>query len=113
MALEALEQALDGLEERFGRDPARWRWGRVHSVEFTHPFGQANPLFRRIFNRCVEAGGASETVTQNGYLADGAVQGRVGARVPDAGRPRRPAALALAADHRAVRASRLAPTTTT
>ena len=45
VALEALEEALDGLEERFGRDPDRWRWGRVHGVEFTHPFGEANPLF--------------------------------------------------------------------
>jgi penicillin amidase len=69
VALEALEQALDGLEERFGREPAKWRWGRVHHVEFMHPFGQANALFKRIFNRSVEAGGASETVTQNGYLA--------------------------------------------
>ena len=68
VALESLEKALDGLEERFGRDQARWRWGRVHNVEFMHPFGDANPLFRRIFNRSVEAGGASETVTQNGYL---------------------------------------------
>ena len=69
VALEALEKALDGLEERFGRDPGKWRWGRVHNVEFMHPFGAANPVFRRIFNRSVEAGGASETVTQNGYLA--------------------------------------------
>jgi penicillin amidase len=69
VALESLETALDGLEERFGRDPAAWRWGRVHGVEFAHPFGAANPLFRRIFNRFVETGGASETVTQNGYLA--------------------------------------------
>jgi penicillin amidase len=68
VALEALEAALDGLEERFGRDPDRWRWGRVHGVEFAHPFGDANPLFHRIFNRFVVTGGASETVTQNGYL---------------------------------------------
>ena len=66
-----------------------------------------------IFNRSVEAGGASETVTQNGYLADRAVQGRVGARLPDAGRPRRPRAVALAAHDRAVRPARLARTTTT
>ncbi len=69
VALEALEAALDDLQERFGADPDRWRWGRVHVVEFAHPFGAANPIFRRIFNRSVEAGGASETVTQNGYLA--------------------------------------------
>ena len=68
VALEALEKALDGLEERFGRNADGWRWGRVHNVEFMHPFGRANPVFRRIFNRSVEAGGASETVTQNGYL---------------------------------------------
>jgi penicillin amidase len=69
VALEALEAALDGLQQAFGRDPDRWQWGRVHGVEFAHPFGAANPLFRRIFNRFVATGGASETVTQNGYLA--------------------------------------------
>lgn len=69
VALEALEAALDGLEERFGSDPGRWRWGRVHGVEFAHPFGAANAAFKRIFNRSAPAGGASETVTQNGYLA--------------------------------------------
>jgi penicillin amidase len=68
VALESLEAALDGLEQRYGRDPDQWRWGRVHGVEFAHPFGSANALFRRIFNRSVETGGASETVTQNGYL---------------------------------------------
>lgn len=67
VALESLSQALDELGERFGPDPARWRWGRVHGVEFAHPFADANPLFHRIFSRSVEAGGASETVVQNGY----------------------------------------------
>jgi acyl-homoserine lactone acylase PvdQ len=67
VALESLAAALDGLERRFGRDPERWRWGRVHGVVFSHPFGQANGLFERIFVRRVEAGGASETVLQNGY----------------------------------------------
>ncbi len=78
VALEALEAALDGLEERFGADPDRWRWGRVHGVEFSHPFGAANPLFKRIFNRSVPAGGAGETVTQNGYLATDPFKGAWG-----------------------------------
>jgi penicillin G amidase len=69
VALECLHSALDGLEERFGKNQDKWRWGRVHPVEFMHPFGAANPVFRHIFNRTVEVGGASETVTQNGYLA--------------------------------------------
>src|SRR5439155_21903147 len=49
VAREALEAGLDGLEERVGRDPGWWRWGRVHRVVFSHPFAEANPLFRRIF----------------------------------------------------------------
>jgi penicillin amidase len=68
VALESLERGLDALERRFGRDPDGWRWGRVHPVEFQHPMGTVNPILRRVFNRSVEAGGASETVTQNGYL---------------------------------------------
>jgi penicillin amidase len=68
VALEALSAALDGLEQRFGPDQNQWRWGSVHGVEFAHPFGDANALFRRIFCRSVLAGGASETVVQNGYV---------------------------------------------
>ncbi len=69
VALEALGSALDWLERDHGRNPENWRWGRVHGVEFSHPFGRENPLFKRIFCRRVEAGGASETVQQNGYAA--------------------------------------------
>jgi penicillin G amidase len=69
VALEALADALDGLEKRFGRDQEAWRWGRVHGADFSHPFGQANDVFRRIFCRSVEAGGGPETVLQNGYPA--------------------------------------------
>jgi len=68
IALEALSVALDGLERRFGHDPGGWRWGVVHEVELQHPFGRANPPFRRLFNRRARVGGASETVTQTGYL---------------------------------------------
>jgi penicillin G amidase len=92
VALEALAAALDGLEQRFGRDHARWRWGRVHGVEFAHPFGSANDVFRRIFNRHVEAGGASETVTQNGYLPTepfAGIWGPVYRMLADLGDPRR------------------------
>jgi penicillin amidase len=92
VALESFEKALDGLEERFGRNQEKWRWGRVHAAEFMHPFGAANPVFRRIFNRSVEVGGASETVTQNGYLATEpfkAVWGPVYRMIADLGDPSR------------------------
>lgn len=32
----ALEAAVAGLEEEFGWDPSRWRWGDHHRVEFRH-----------------------------------------------------------------------------
>jgi penicillin amidase len=63
-ALDCLRGGLDDLEERFGSDPADWRWGGVHEMEFPHPLGEANPFLARLFNRSVEIGGAQETVKQ-------------------------------------------------
>ena len=92
VALEALEQALDGLEERFGRDsgPAGAGGACTASSSPTRSARRTRSSGGSSTAAC-EAGGASETVTQNGYLRDRALQGRVGARLPDARRPRRPA----------------------
>lgn len=67
LALEALAGALDDLGDRFGPDPEGWRWGRVHEMKFPHPLGDANPLFDRLLNRRLRAGGAQETVSQIAY----------------------------------------------
>jgi len=67
LVLEALAGALDDLGERFGPDPENWRWGRVHELKFPHPLGDANPLFDRLLNRRLRAGGAQETVSQIAY----------------------------------------------
>ena len=67
LVLEALSGALDDLGARFGPDPAGWRWGDVHEMEFPHPLGEANPLLRRLLNRSLKAGGAQETVSQIAY----------------------------------------------
>jgi penicillin G amidase len=67
LVLEALAGALDDLSDRFGPDPAGWRWGDVHEMEFPHPLGEANPLLRRLLNRRLKAGGAQETVSQIAY----------------------------------------------
>ena len=67
LALEALAGALDDLGDRFGPDPEAWRWGRVHEMKFPHPLGDANPLFDRLLNRRLRAGGAQETVSQIAY----------------------------------------------
>jgi penicillin G amidase len=67
LVLEALAGALDDLSDRFGEDPERWRWGRVHEMEFPHPLGEGNRLLRRLLNRRLQAGGAQETVSQIAY----------------------------------------------
>jgi len=67
LVLEALAGALDDLGERFGPDPGGWRWGHVHEMKFPHPLGDANPLFDRLLNRRLRAGGAQETVSQIAY----------------------------------------------
>ena len=67
LALDALRAALDELADRYGADPAGWRWGVVHALEFPHALGGANPLLRRIFNRRLEVGGGQETVAQVGW----------------------------------------------
>ena len=67
LVLEALAGALDDLGERFGPEPEGWRWGRVHELKFPHPLGDANPIFDRLLNRRLRAGGAQETVSQIAY----------------------------------------------
>jgi penicillin amidase len=67
LAADALRAALDELRDRFGPDPAEWRWGQIHAIEFPHALGAANPLFNRLFNRRQEVGGAQETVCQIAY----------------------------------------------
>ena len=67
LVLESLAGALDDLSDRFGPEPEGWRWGRVHEMKFPHPLGDANPLFDRLLNRRLRAGGAQETVSQIAY----------------------------------------------
>ena len=67
LVLEALAGALDDLGDRFGPDQEEWRWGRIHEMKFPHPLGDANPLFDRLLNRRLRAGGAQETVSQIAY----------------------------------------------
>jgi penicillin amidase len=75
LALDALVAALAELEQRYGHDPAAWRWGRVHGLRFVHPMGagesHASKLLERLLSRRVPAGGAPETVNCVGFVAHG------------------------------------------
>ena len=88
--------------------PDRWRWGRVHAAEFMHPFGAANPALPAHLQPQGGGRGGWRDRDADRLPRDVALQGRVGAGVPDGGRPGRSLALAVAADDRPVRPPRLA-----
>ncbi len=46
----AFARAVEELEQALGKDPARWEWGKLHTVSFDHALGAQRPL-HLIFNR--------------------------------------------------------------
>jgi penicillin amidase len=47
----AFAKAVRDLGERLGSDPARWTWGRLHTIELQHPLGRASAVLAPLFNR--------------------------------------------------------------
>jgi penicillin amidase len=65
----AFGDAISRLRRRAGDDPERWQWGRLHSVRFTHAFGQGSRTLDRALGLSphpVPVGGDSDTVAQAG-----------------------------------------------
>ncbi len=63
----ALDEALEELQNRLGQDMAKWEWGKLHTMKYSHPLGAVTPL-DRIFNRGPQPiGGDTDTVWQTGY----------------------------------------------
>ena len=64
---EALRRAVETLGQRYGRDRARWTWGRAHTPTFTHPLGRVRGL-GWVFNaRPPATGGSAFTVNMGAY----------------------------------------------
>ncbi len=40
---------MDALKKEYGPDMGKWKWGRIHKLNFNHILGQLKPL-DRIFN---------------------------------------------------------------
>ena len=61
-ATEALDQALDDLEARLGKDMTQWQWRKLHIARFPHnPFSQVSYL-AWLFDRSIPNGGDRYTV---------------------------------------------------
>lgn len=58
----AWARALADLDERYGDNPKRWRWGKAHTARAEHkPFGKV-PYLASLFNVRVPTGGDTYTV---------------------------------------------------
>jgi penicillin amidase len=41
---KSFEQGVDDLGKQLGDAPAEWKWGKLHTATFGHPFGSIQPL---------------------------------------------------------------------
>lgn len=46
----SFEQTIAFLEKTLGNKVSEWHWGKIHTLEYPHPFGKKKPL-DKIFNR--------------------------------------------------------------
>jgi len=70
VARDAFQRALSWIEACLGPDPATWTWGAVHSVTWSHPFGQINGPHQSFVNvGPFPLGGDRTTVWPTGYDA--------------------------------------------
>lgn len=68
---EALERATAQLVERFGPDPAAWRWDMAHRARFEHPLLRFLPVLRDWTRIEAPTGGDGETVNRGGMAGGG------------------------------------------
>jgi penicillin amidase len=47
----AFSQAVDELEDKLGKNPAKWAWSDLHTITFTHTFMNNFPFINNLFNR--------------------------------------------------------------
>jgi penicillin G amidase len=60
----ALDAAITSLEDRFGADMDRWRWGKAHQAVFSHPLFGRIPLLRWLSDIRIESDGGPFTVNR-------------------------------------------------
>jgi penicillin amidase len=66
MLQDALKQAVADLSQRFGPDPAAWRWGVAHEAVFAHPILRAIPWLRGFGTLRIPVPGSDTTINVEG-----------------------------------------------
>lgn len=44
IVMESFKDAIEMLSKQYGKNPARWQWGRIHTITFIHPLGSVKIL---------------------------------------------------------------------
>jgi penicillin amidase len=63
---EALKTAVNELSNRFGSDPAAWRWGAAHPAVFAHPVLRAIPVLGALTTATIPSPGDDTTIDRGG-----------------------------------------------
>ncbi|MFJ5565618.1 penicillin acylase family protein [Lysinibacillus xylanilyticus] len=60
---KALELTVAQIEDQFGKNVSKWKWGDFHQLTFDHTLGKASPILAAYFNaKKVPIGGSKVTV---------------------------------------------------
>jgi penicillin amidase len=46
---QSFDETIQYLKSKFGADSTKWEWGKIHTIEFSHPLSKV-PLLKYIFN---------------------------------------------------------------
>jgi penicillin G amidase len=66
MLQDALKKAVADLSQRFGPDPAAWRWGVAHQAEFAHPILRAIRWLHGLGTLRIQVPGSDTTINVEG-----------------------------------------------
>jgi penicillin amidase len=67
-ARQALEEALDWLEQRLGPDMSRWTWGELHPITLRHPLSSRSPELAAVLDiGPAPCPGSTGCLNQNGF----------------------------------------------
>lgn len=66
--VRCLAETTTTLQELFGPDPSKWRWGRLHRIQFSHPLAAQPPLDRIFCHGPMGIGGDTNTVLQTSMM---------------------------------------------
>lgn len=71
---DAFETSMQEIEEEYGTNMKKWRWGDFHQVAFPHPLASASPILEKLLNPAKRPlGGSNITVQAAAFKEDGRV----------------------------------------